>query len=384
MSRETPTSTRPPVSFKTFATLGAVLIPLLLVSWWMGQQSYGWLPPQASAESLLVDSLFSFMVSIGSFIFLGVAGALGYSVLFQRASKYDTSDGPPIEGNLWAEIIWTAIPFALVVWIATYSFQVYDQMDILSSLGHSHGAVMLNELPQDPAQKSSAAQGSAVTPAGPNDPAVGDVELGGVTLLGPEPSSQSIGGLLGNGLTGETVAKGKAIAETSPPLPPIDVYSRQWAWEFRYDNGVTSTELHLPVNQRVNLRLRSADVIHGFYIPAFRVKQDIVPNEITSFAFTPIREGRYRLRDSLYSGTYFAAMQTDVVVQSQEAYDAWLQLAAATPPAAAYNPAYAEYRIKMAKEKPPGWVTVPPAEPPVVNFSAPLQPVARAAAPSNG
>lgn len=339
MSSETPTSTRPPVSFKTVATLGAISIPLVLVSWWMGQQSYGWLPPQASAESLLVDGLFSFMVAIGSFIFLGVAGALGYSVLFQRASKYDTSDGPPIEGNLWAEIIWTAIPFALVIWIAAYSFQVYEKMGILTSLGHSHGAVMLNEVPEATVMAPLAGQGG-----------------------------------LQNGLLEETgAAAGSAIAETSPPLPPIDVYSRQWSWEFKYDNGVTSTELHLPVNQRVNLRLRSADVIHGFYIPAFRIKQDIMPNEITGFAFTPIREGRYRLRDSLYSGTYFSAMQTDVVVQSQEAYDAWLQRAAATTPAPAYNPAYAEYRIKMAKEKPPGWVTVPPADPPVVNFSAPLK-----------
>ena len=127
------------------------------------------------------------------------------------------------------------------------------------------------------------------------------------------------------------------------------------------------------MDSRAQLRLHSEDVIHGFYIPAFRVKQDIIPNEITGFEFTPIREGRYRLRDSLYSGTYFAAMQTDVVVQSPEDYQSWLNVAAASPRAKSYNPAYAEYQIKIAQERQPGWVTVPPAEPPVVNFSAPLK-----------
>lgn len=358
------------MSLKIFLTLVAIFIPLAGLSYWIGQASYGWLPPQASAESLLVDSLFSFLVTIGSFIFLGVAGALLYSVLFQRVGKYDTSDGPPIEGNLWAEVIWTAIPLGLVAWIATYSFQVYDQMGIIAPMEHHHGSP----------------SGAAVTGDGPQDPAVGDVKLGGATLLGPENSSESIGGALGEGLTGETVARGEAIAQTSKaiaPTPPIDVYARQWVWEFRYPNGVSSTELHLPVDSRAQLRLHSEDVIHGFFIPAFRVKQDIIPNEITGFEFTPIREGRYRLRDSLYSGTYFAAMQTDVVVQSPEDYQSWLRVAAATEPARGYNPAYAEYRIKMDQEKQPGWVTVPPAEPPLVNFSAPLKALPINEAPLN-
>ena len=62
--------------------------------------------------------------------------------------------------------------------------------------------------------------------------------------------------------------------------------------------------------------MRSEDVLHGLYIPAFRVKQDIIPERLIEFEFTPIREGRYRLRDSEYSGTYFSSMQTDVVVES--------------------------------------------------------------------
>lgn len=302
-----------PMQPKTLVSLTGVAIAIALISYGIGQQSYGWLPPQASAESVLVDALFSFLVTIGAFIFLSVLGVLSYSVLFQRAGRYDSSDGPPIEGNVPLEIVWTLIPLALVMWIAVYSFQVYDQMGLVASIGHDHGHAK-------PTQASEA-----------------------IALAAPTDS--------------------------------IEVYSRQWAWEFRYPGyNVSSTELHLPINQRSRLLLHSEDVIHGLFIPAFRVKQDIVPNTVTRFEFTPIREGRYRLRDSLYSGTYFAAMQADVVVESPEAFAQWLATAAAQPLAPAYNLAYDEYSRKMAKDNPPGWPSVPPAAPPLVNYSAVLIP----------
>jgi len=87
---------------------------------------------------------------------------------------------------------------------------------------------------------------------------------------------------------------------------------------------------------------------------------------VINFEFTPIREGKYRLRDSQYSGTYFAAMQTDVVVQSPEAYQKWLADASSMAPASAYNPAATEY-AKRANAN--NWATVIPAAPPVVNYS---------------
>ena len=69
----------------------------------------------------------------------------------------------------------------------------------------------------------------------------------------------------------------------------IQVLARQWAWEFRYGNGadaVSSTELHLPNNRRIKLVLHSEDVLHGLYIPAFRVKQDVIPGRDIDFEFT--------------------------------------------------------------------------------------------------
>ena len=295
------------MKLRTGLILATVASILALISVWMGQQAYGWMPPQASAESVLVDNLFSFLVTLGTFIFLGVFVALIYAVLFQRAGKYDTSDGPPIEGNVPLEVVWTAIPFALVIWIAFYSFQTYDQMSILGPMEHVHMA---------------------------------------------------------------TAVAAPADVATESENKPIEVLARQWAWEFRYpEQNVSSTELHLPNNQRATLLLKSEDVIHGFFIPAFRIKQDIVPNEEITFEFTPIQEGKYRLRDSQYSGTYFSAMQADVVVESPEAHQEWLTKAAAQPPIVAYNEAFEDYRRAAEKGFSSGWKTVPPAAPPLVNYS---------------
>jgi cytochrome c oxidase subunit 2 len=87
---------------------------------------------------------------------------------------------------------------------------------------------------------------------------------------------------------------------------------------------------------------------------------------LCDFEFTPIREGKYRLRDSEYSGTYFAAMQTDVVVESPEAFQKWLADASNATPVAAYNRASSEY-AKRANAN--NWATVIPAAQPVVNYS---------------
>ena len=297
------------MKLRTILILAIAAIAIALISLWMGQAAYTWFPPQASAESILVDNLFSFLVTLGTFIFLGVVGTVTYSLLFQRAEKYDLSDGPHIEGNVKLEIIWTAIPLALVIWIAAYSYQIYDQMSILGPMDHSHGAMM------------------AADAAEVSDSKTAEVEK-------------------------------------------IQVLARQWSWEFRYGNGtgnVSSTELHLPNNRRIKLVLHSEDVLHGLFIPAFRVKQDVIPGHDIDFEFTPIREGKYRLRDSEYSGTYFAAMQTDVVVESPEAYQKWLADAASAEPVAAYNRAASEY-AKRANAN--NWATVIPAAPPVVNYSS--------------
>jgi len=151
------------------------------------------------------------------------------------------------------------------------------------------------------------------------------------------------------------------------PTENVEVIARQWSWEFRYpDQGVSSTELHLQVDQPVRFRLVSEDVLHGFFVPAFRLKQDVVPGRAINFNLTPTREGRYRLRDSQFSGTWFAANQVDVVVESGETHAAWLKQAAALPLQSGISDAVEEYS-KRAQKTNPGWATVPPAPPPQVN-----------------
>lgn len=290
-------------------TISLCAVVLAAISIWMGQVSYSWFPPQASAEAILIDNLFSLLTAIGTFIFLGVTGAIIYNIIFHRVGRYDTSDGPPIEGNVRLEILWTATPLLIVFGIAAFSYQTYDKMDL-------HGPTDIAHLPQ--VMESAYADTEEVT---------------------------------------------------AQPMTNVEVDSKQWAWVFRYpEKNVTSTELHLPVNQRAHFKLRSRDVLHGFYIPAFRVKQDIIPGKTIDFEFTPILEGKYRLRDSQYSGTYFAAMQTDVVVESPEDYDRWLNEAAKQPPTPAPNQAASEYAQRQQRSAIAAWQTVVPAPAPMVNY----------------
>ncbi|MBC7972246.1 MAG: hypothetical protein H7Z11_19310, partial [Verrucomicrobia bacterium] len=105
---------------------------------------------------------------------------------------------------------------------------------------------------------------------------------------------------------------------------------------------------------------------------AFRLKQDILPKRTIDLEFTPILEGKYRLEDSQFSGTYFAAMQADVLVDSIDTYQSWLKQAAATKPTPAFNQAYSEYyRGEPDKPVEVGWASVPPAKPPMVNQPTP-------------
>jgi cytochrome c oxidase subunit 2 len=147
---------------------------------------------------------------------------------------------------------------------------------------------------------------------------------------------------------------------------PIQVIARQWSWEFVYPDGVRSAELHLPVNQPADFELISMDVLHGFYVPAFRLKQDLIPGSVIRYRLTPTRIGRYRLRDSMFSGAYFAANQTDVVVESDADFAQWLRQAARQPLAPSWNAPSEQHRRRLARGD-RGWAVVPPAPPPLVN-----------------
>ena len=106
---------------------------------------------------------------------------------------------------------------------------------------------------------------------------------------------------------------------------PVFVVGKQWMWRVQHANGRREIDaLHLPAGRPVKLVLATEDVIHSFWLPAFRVKQDAVPGRYTTLVFTPTREGTYDMRCTEYCGTDHARMGGLVTVLSPEAFERWL------------------------------------------------------------
>jgi cytochrome c oxidase subunit 2 len=105
----------------------------------------------------------------------------------------------------------------------------------------------------------------------------------------------------------------------------VQVEAEQWAWHYEYTaNGGRSTELHVPVNRRVHLIIKSDDVIHSFWVPAFGVKQDAVPGHPTQIYMTATRTGTFPGMCAELCGLGHTGMTTTVVVSDQAALDTWL------------------------------------------------------------
>jgi cytochrome c oxidase subunit 2 len=105
----------------------------------------------------------------------------------------------------------------------------------------------------------------------------------------------------------------------------VKVIARQWSWLFEYENGMKSPELKVPVGKPVKLSLTSQDVIHGFYTPAFRIKQDVVPGMTNTLWFQPTGEGTFDVFCTQYCGLQHATMVTKIKVLPVEAFDQWYQ-----------------------------------------------------------
>ena len=119
-----------------------------------------------------------------------------------------------------------------------------------------------------------------------------------------------------------------ATMRIDPQAMDVNVIGSQWSWRFEYPElGVTSNELWLPVNQQVLLSLTSQDVIHSFWVPEFRVKQDILPGggDIDrELRITPTESGNYFVRCAEMCGLNHATMVAPVNVVSQADFDAWV------------------------------------------------------------
>lgn len=126
------------------------------------------------------------------------------------------------------------------------------------------------------------------------------------------------------------------LAVPPPNAMEVFVVGKQWMWKLQHLEGKREiNELHVPTGQPIKLVLTSEDVIHSFYVPAFRIKQDAIPGRYTTAWFEATKPGTYHLFCAEYCGTEHAKMIGRIVVLEPSDYEAWLSGAATTAVAAA-------------------------------------------------
>jgi len=117
------------------------------------------------------------------------------------------------------------------------------------------------------------------------------------------------------------------LAMANAPEETLNIYvvGKQWMWKFQHLDGQREiNELHVPVGRAVKLITTSEDVIHDFFVPAFRIKADVIPGRYVSIWFHATKPGRYRIFCAEYCGTKHSGMTGEVVVMEPAEYQTWL------------------------------------------------------------
>ncbi len=245
---------------------------------WSGQ-NLNPLPIDASTNAPIYDELFKVLFTIGIILFVGMLGLVVFSLIKFRRRPGDSGDGIALEGNLPLEILWTAVPAVVVLFVGLYSYDIYERMGGMQPLSHG----------------------------GHNEKSI-EVE-------------QKIWGGIGSKETSFTNSSDKTIS----PLP-VEVTAMQFAFLFHYPKGdIISGELHVPSGQPVTMKMISKDVIHAFWVPEFRLKQDVIPGQTTILNFTPTKPGRYPIICAELCGPYHGGMRSTVVVEDPDSYEAWFK-----------------------------------------------------------
>jgi heme/copper-type cytochrome/quinol oxidase subunit 2 len=222
------------VSGTLIATVGIVAVLLAIGGFLIAQFTPVLFPTQASAESLQIDQLFAVLLGIGGAIFLLVEGALLYSILRFRVKPGEAGDGPTVHGNATLEMVWTGIPAVIVVFLAIYSFSVWQDI----------------RAPKENEMVVYATGARFAWTFNYNVPITGD------TLTAFEQE--------------ERMSALKQADDDSLYLP------------------VSSNILYTYVGDSVRMILNTQDVIHAFWVPEMRIKQDLLPGRTTEARFTPI------------------------------------------------------------------------------------------------
>jgi cytochrome c oxidase subunit 2 len=265
-------------------------IAITLISLWYGQ-NHGLLPVAASADAVDVDNLFNLMMTIATGLFLLIEGVLVICIFRFRRKKGDSTDGPSIEGNVPLEIVWTAIPTVILFVLAIYSFEIYNQMGGLDPMASRGDSMAMHQHHHGGSSNLD------------NMVAMADVEN----------SQVAIG-----------IGKSPGVGDEAPVV--VNVNGLQYAWIFTYpETGIVSGDLHVPLDRRVQLNMTAADVIHAFWLPEFRIKQDVMPGQIAQLSFVPNLEGTYPVICAELCGSYHGGMRTTMTVETAEIYDQWVQ-----------------------------------------------------------
>ena len=239
------------------------------ISFWIGF-NVNLLPVEASINAPIYDELFKILFIIGLIIFIGMTLAVIYSLFKFRKRKDQYGDGIALEGNLTLEIVWTIIPSIVVLIIGLYSYNIYDRMGGMKELNHSHEMMTSN--------------------------------------------SEKI-------WAGISQASNNEVASNNLS---VEVSAMQFAFLFNYPKGeFISGELHVPVDHKVSMKMESKDVIHAFWVPEFRIKQDIIPGQPTILNFTPTKVGKYPIICAELCGPYHGGMRASIIVEEESDYKDW-------------------------------------------------------------
>jgi cytochrome c oxidase subunit II len=260
LETEHETPHRPPVKRREILPAVVIAVISIAVGITIGL-SIPWFPATASTQAKKIDTLYYVLIVFSVFVFVAVETVVLFAVYkFRMKPGEENLDGPPIHGNTRLEIIWTAVPSALIAGLVIYA------------------AVVLQE-----------------------------------------------------------------IDKKQPGEIQVQVYAQQFAWSFGYNNPVpgghtiVSDDLYLVKGQPVDFRLHTSDVLHGFWIPAFRVQEDAVPGIITSLRATPTRYGTYDIICTELCGLGHSLMRSKVHVVTSAQYKSYISqyVAAKTIPATA-------------------------------------------------
>jgi cytochrome c oxidase subunit II len=217
------------------------------------------------------------------------------------------------------EILWTSIPAILVLGIGVYSFDIYNQIGGLNPMDHSamaHGK-STSQVASRPGSAMAAPLQSAIADQAASSMVMDGSMDGAMAQMSAASETASETAI-------NAVTEVKAATEVANPDLQIKAMGLQYAWLFTYPEGITVGEMHVPVGRTVDLSINAQDVIHAFWVPEFRLKQDAVPGRETGLRFTPNREGEYPVICAELCGPYHGIMRTKVIAETPEAYAAWI------------------------------------------------------------